>query len=289
MTKDPTDTDAAVRAELGAALPAPAERNLPDDRARAMSAALLREFEDAAVGLPTTAAAKSRRKRLAWRIGAPVAVLAVAGATAAAVLIDDSPVRPKFPTQASCSYEYTAEPQFAYGAHIEDGQTPEEACARYWPDMTETARRMRLPGSDAPGAATVPVLVACTAERGGDLMVLPKPADRSPQDACIALEMGVPDNDATYHGATIGQVRRLARLVGDYEGSRLCLTVADARALAERSLAEVGISGWDVEYTPEPGVRTGLAFVVTAPDEAAVLIRDLPAPSPACPGAQHTK
>ncbi|MFJ8745421.1 hypothetical protein ACIRL2_39380 [Embleya sp. NPDC127516] len=288
MTNNPTDTDAPVRAELGAMFPAPAERSLPHDRARAMSAALLREFEGAAVGGPATAA-KSRRKRLAWRVGAPVAVFAVAGATAAAVLIDDSPVRPKFPTQASCSYEYTAKPKFAYAAHIEAGQTPEEACARYWPDMTETARRMSLPGSDAPDAATVPALVACTAKGSRDLMVVPQPTDRSPQDACIALEMGVPDNDATYHGATIEQVRRLARLVGDHEGSRLCMTVADARALAERSLAEVGIVGWDVEYTREPGVTTGLAFAVADPDAGAVLIRDLVAPGSACTGTQNAK
>ncbi|MYW01425.1 hypothetical protein [Streptomyces sp. SID3343] len=284
MTNNPTDIDATERAELAALLPAPAERSMPDDRAQAMSAVLLREFEGAGADRPEAAA--SRRRRLGWRIGAPVAVFAVAGATAAAVLIDDTPVRPKFPTQASCSWEYTAKPQFLYGAHIEAGQTPEQACARYWPDMTETARRTSLPGSAAPGAATVPVLVACTAKEDGGLMVMPKPADLDAPDACIALEMGVPDNTATYHGATIEQVRRLARLVGGSEASRLCLTVADARVLAERSLTEVGIAGWDIEYTPEPGVTTGLAFVATDPDEGAVLIRDLPAPAPACTETQ---
>ncbi|MGC0423400.1 hypothetical protein [Embleya sp. AB8] len=94
--------------------------------------------------------------------------------------------------------------------------------------------------------------------------------------------MGLPDNDATYHGATIEQVRRLARLVGEHGGSRRCLTVADARALAERSLTEVGIAGWDVEYTPTSGATTGLAFAVTDPDKGAVLIRDAPPSDSAC-------
>lgn len=271
-----TDSDDAMRAELGAMLPAPAERDLTGDRARTMSAALLREFADPA------AAVKPRRRRLVWRVGAPVVVFAVAGATAAAVLIDDSPVRPAFPTQASCTYEYAAAPKLAFAAHIEPGQTPEEACARYWPAIVETARRMNMPGSDGPGAATVPALVTCTWKRGHDLMVMPKPADLGPRDACIALRMGVPDKDATYHGATIEQVRRLAGLVGHSNPGPVCLTVADAHVLAERSLSELGLDDWDIDYTPDPGVDTGLAFVAVDADEGALLIRDRAVPNPAC-------
>ncbi|MET7298554.1 hypothetical protein [Embleya sp. NPDC005575] len=277
MNNRTIEVDDATIADLAALMPVPAERELPPERALQMRSALDRAFRDANDAEAGTAP-RPRRRRLIRRIGVPAAVLVVAGATAAAILVDDSPARVSFPEAASCSYEYTKTPKFLYAAHIGPGQTPEAACAVYWDAMTDTART-QLP-ADSPDRTVAhpatPPLVACAQKAGNhDVFVMPQPAGTTPQEACSALGMTRPDESALYGGATVEQVRRLnAMLNGPGLGSTRCMTFAYARARAERALAEVGITTWPIKVGLEPGENPNLAFPVVDADEPAIHLRN---------------
>ncbi|MGW9212149.1 hypothetical protein ACWGR4_34920 [Embleya sp. NPDC055664] len=271
--------DESVTHDLAALLPTPAERDLPAARVEGMTATLFQAFHDAAAEEEGARTPASRRRRMVWRIGVPLAVLAAAGGTMAAMLIDDAPARLSYPQQTSCSYTYTVEPAFLYGVHVDAAQTPEEACAAVWDAMTDTARTYLpadSPERTAPRPA-VPPLVACTrkGEQNG-LWTMPKPAGVGVRDACAALGMTRPDDGARYGGATIDQVRRLNRLLqGPAAGGR-CPNLADVRARVERALAEVGITTWPIRTEIEPGADPDGVFPIVDPERAAVVLRNSP-------------
>ncbi|WP_331766889.1 hypothetical protein [Embleya sp. NBC_00896] len=277
MSLQRTESDDTVTADLAELLPVPAERDVPLGRAVLMRSTLTRAFQEAAADnggkLPTP-----RHRKPVWRIGVPIAVFAAVGATAAAMFIDDSPARVSHPAQTSCSYEYTKTPKFLYGVFVGPAQTPEEACLGVWGAMTETARTYLPAGSPertAPHTAPPP-LVACAAKsEAHDLWVMPKPDGRTPKDACTALGMTLPDNEARYGGATVEQVRRLGGLLnGPGLGSTRCMTIGDARARAERALAEVGVTNWPVKAGLEPNEDPNLAFPVVVPEETTIYLRN---------------
>lgn len=271
-------SDQSMAHDLAALLPTPAERDLPAARAEGLTATLFQAFHDAAAQNADRARV-SRRRRLVWRIGVPLAVLAAGGGTMAAMLIDDAPARLSSPQQTACSYTYAAEPAFLYAVRVDAAQTPEEACAAVWDAMTDTARTY-LP-TDSPERAAprpaVPPLVACT-RKGEDngLLTMPKPAGVGVRDACAALGMTRPDDGARYGGASIDQVRRLNRLlVGPAAGGR-CPNLADVRARVERALAEVGITTWPIRTEIEPGADPNVVFPVVDPERAAVVLHNGP-------------
>ncbi|GCE00152.1 hypothetical protein [Embleya hyalina] len=275
---DHVNTHDAVTHDLAALLPTPAERDLPAGRAEGMAATLFQALHDAAAE-GAARAPVSPRRRWAWRIGVPLAVLAAGGGTMAAMLIDDTPVRVSYPQQTACSYTYTVEPAFLYTVHVDAAQTPEEACAAVWDAMTDTARTY-LP-TDSPERAAprpaVPQLVACT-RKGDDngLWTMPKPTGVGVRDACAALGMTRPDDGARYRGATIDRVRRLNRLLSGPAAGGRCPNLADVRARVERALAEVGITTWSIRTELEPGADPNVVFPVVDPERAAVVLRNGP-------------
>ncbi|WP_439679331.1 hypothetical protein [Embleya sp. MST-111070] len=270
--------DDSVTHDLAELLPTPPERDLPAARAEGMTATLFQAFHDAAAE-DTARTPVSRRRRLVWRIGVPLAVLAAAGGTMAAMLIDDAPARLSYPQQTTCSYTYAVEPAFLYLVHVDGAQTPEEACAAVWDAMTDTARTYLPADSPEHTAArpAAPPLVACTrkGEHNG-LWTMPKPTGVGPQDACAALGMTRPDDDARYGGATVDQVRRLNRLLPGWATGERCSNLAGARARVERALAEVGITSWRIRTEIEPGADPSAVFPMVEPERAAVVLRNGP-------------
>ncbi|MDI2125757.1 hypothetical protein [Yinghuangia seranimata] len=248
-------------AELAELLPVPAERDIPVGRGELMKSTLYRTFDEAARGGGKTPV--SRRRRLMWRIGMPVAVLAAAGGTVAAVLIDDSPTQPEIPTAAYCNSTFAKAPEkVLYGVPLGPGQTPEAACAAAWDTLV----------SMQGGPAVAPELMTCVAK--DILWVVPKPADRTVKDACASLGLTLPDYEALYHGATMDQVRRISTLLDSREASPYrCLTADQARAIAEHALAEVGITTWRVEEGFET-TRTRGVFPVAVPGDGVIYLRN---------------
>lgn len=263
--------EAADIAGLAALLPVPAERDIPASRAALMKATLERAYDEAVHGEP---APMSRRRKLAWRVGAPALVLAAVGGTAAAVLVDDSPAPAKSPQHATCITEFTKTPKFVYLIRVGEGQTPEQACALQWPDMMRTLDT--YPAAERPGpppGSPRPVLVACIDKKnGGGLRVMPQPADRTPQSACQSLDMVLPDTEATYHGATADQVRMIDRMLtdaGPHTGGR-CPTIAEMRTAAEDALAAAGVTGWTIDVNPES--PAGAAFAYADPESGRIVV-----------------
>ncbi|GLF99541.1 hypothetical protein [Streptomyces yaizuensis] len=265
--------EAAEREELARLVPVPADRDLPGNRHRLFKHYLMNEVQRDLRDLHPDPAQESarrtrdRRKRLIWRVAVPAAALAAAGGTAAAVMAGGT-APAAAPLTVQCAATLSTEIRDSFATAVRSGESPEQACAKAWPDLVENLRSHPETADRAARWTPAPPdhLVGCTS-RNGDraVIVYPRPTGLTAERACARVGQVRPDDGPVYAGATAEQVRKLAELVDDRIGDRIgdgtdggtgggsigpggaCAPYSVMRTAVERSLDELGMSRWRID------------------------------------------
>ncbi|MFF3404421.1 hypothetical protein ACFYW6_39175 [Streptomyces sp. NPDC002659] len=243
--------------ELARLLPAPGDPVLSPDRQLLLEDYLMNEIRQATPepSLSTARYVKDKRKRLAWRLGLPAAVLAAAAGTAAAVVINTDPAPAAAPTMVACAPELSRNYETSAVVGIEDGETPEQACAKNWKSFTRDINP-NLAEKAGAYAETVPAhLVGCTSpQRDGVVTVYPRPQDMTDEQACTSLGLVRPDDGPVYAGASAAQVRRLQHLIDDRLGAEGrtgpgdgCASYTATRTAVQGALDELDMDRWHID------------------------------------------
>ncbi|MCX5233070.1 hypothetical protein [Streptomyces sp. NBC_00233] len=246
--------------ELVWLLPAPGDPVLSPDRQLLLEDYLMNEIRQA-IPEPSLSIARQvkdkrkQRKRLAWRLGLPAAVLAAVAGTVAAVVINTEPAPAVAPTMAACAPELSRNHDALALVSIEDGETPEQACANNWKSFTRDVNP-NLPEKTRAYAETVPThLVGCTSPQGdGGVTVYPRPQDMTDEQACTFVGLVRPDDGPVYAGASAAQVRKLQHLIDTSLGAEGrtgpgdgCASYTATRSAVQGALEELDMDRWRIE------------------------------------------
>ncbi|MFD3330968.1 hypothetical protein [Streptomyces sp. NPDC058701] len=272
MSPKPSRPTQVEREELARLLPVPAERDLPGGRHQLLKDHLMREIQHT---LPEPApstdrqlkAMRKQRKRLAWRLGLPAAVLAAASATVAAVVINTDPGPAASPTLVACAHELGRDVG-TFTVDIQDGETPEQACINRSKELaSEFKDRPQREGSNgfhpdknAPRSSgkMAPYvhknLVSCTSPTGDlGVTVYPRPESMTDEQACRSVGQVRPDDSPVYAGATAAQVRKLQHLIDTSLGAEGrtgpgdgCATYTATHTAVQAGLDQLGMDRWRI-------------------------------------------
>ncbi|MER6434596.1 hypothetical protein ABT272_44685 [Streptomyces sp900105245] len=198
---------------------------------------------------------RDRRRRQVWRIGVPVAVLAAAGGTAAAVVIGKTAPAAS-PALVQCVPTLSANATGSFVVPVEAGHSPEQACRTNWTTFVdnENARNRETGNTSQQYDRSPAELVSCTASTARmGITVYPRPAGMTAEQACTSIGLVRPAKGPVYAGATAKQIRQLQALIAEKAGinrSRpddLCRPYATTRTVVEQTLRELGLNGWHID------------------------------------------
>ncbi|MFF3404355.1 hypothetical protein ACFYW6_38765, partial [Streptomyces sp. NPDC002659] len=269
----PSRPTPAEREEMARLLPVPAaERDLPGRRHKLLKDHVMREIryttpEPSLHAARQAADRRKQRKRLAWRLGLPAAVLTAAAGSVAAMVINTDPAPAAAPTTVACAHELTRDAG-AFVVDIQDGETPEQACVnraktiandlKNHPPRTQNTRgtEKNAPRSKATMAPYVhKYLVSCTSPTGDlGLTVYPRPAGMTDEQACTSVGQVRPDDNPVYAGASAAQIRKLQNLIDSRLGAEGrarpgdgCASYTATRAAIKAALDELGMDRWRID------------------------------------------
>ncbi|MFF3404416.1 hypothetical protein ACFYW6_39145 [Streptomyces sp. NPDC002659] len=272
MSPKPSRPTQVEREELARLLPVPAERDLPGGRHQLLKDHLMREIQHT-IPEPSLSTARQlrakrkQRKRLAWRLGLPAAVLAAAGATVAAAVINTDPGPAASPTLVACAHELGRDVG-TFTVDIQDGETPEQACVNRSKELAsefkDRPQREESNGphtdKNAPRSGKIApyvhkYLVSCTSPTGDlGVTVYPRPENMTDEQACRSVGQVRPDDSPVYAGATAAQVRRLQHLIDTSLGAEGrtgpgdgCAPYTTTRTAVQAGLDQLGMDRWRID------------------------------------------